>query len=53
MVGLPGAAGAAVSPGDAAAFALVAVLAGVVFWRGGFWVGLILLSLLIGMGLLL
>ena len=43
-------AGAAVSLGNAAAFLLVAVLAGAVFWRGRFpfWarVGLILLGLL-------
>ncbi len=53
MVGPPGAPGAAVSPGNAAAFVLVAVLTGVAFWYGYFWVGLILLALLIGMGLLL
>ncbi len=45
--------GATVSPGNAAVFVLVAVLTGVALWRGYFWVGLILLALLIGMGLLL
>ena len=51
--GLPVPAGAAVSPGNAAAFVLVAVLTGVAFWRGDSRVGPILLALLIGMGLLL
>jgi len=41
------------SLGDAAVLVLVAVLTGAAFWRGHFWVGLILLALLIGMGLLL
>ena len=59
--GLP--AGATVSPGNAAVFLLIAVLAGAVLWRGRFpfWarVGLVLLALLgmvlallSGMGLL-
>ena len=38
---------------NAAVFVLVAVLTGAAFWRGYFWVGLILLALLSGMGLLL
>ena len=46
-------AGAAVSLGNVAAFLLVAVLTGAAFWRGCFWVGLILIVLLSGMGLLL
>ena len=41
------------SLGKAAVLVLVAVLSGVVLWRGYFWVGLILLAVLIGMGLLL
>ena len=41
------------SLGNAAAFLFVAVLTGVALWRGYFWVGLILLALLSGMGLLL
>ena len=43
------------SPADAALFILilVAVLTGVAFWRRYFWVGLVLLALLSGMGLLL
>jgi fructose-specific component phosphotransferase system IIB-like protein len=41
------------SLGDVAAFLLVAVLTAAAFWRGHFWVGLILLALLSGMGLLL
>ncbi len=43
----------AMSLGDVAALLLVAVLTGAAFWRGHFWVGLILLALLSGMGLLL
>jgi hypothetical protein len=42
-----------VSLGNAAVLVLVAVLTGVVLWHGYFWVGLILLAVLIGMGLLL
>jgi hypothetical protein len=42
-----------VSLSTAAGFFLIAVLTGVAFWRGYFWVGLILLALLSGMGLLL
>ena len=38
--------------GNAAVFLLVAVLTGVALWRKYFWVGLILLALLSGMGLL-
>ena len=41
------------SLGDAAVLVLVGVLTGAAFWRGYFWVGLILLALLSGMGLLL
>ena len=41
------------SPGNAAVFLLIAVLTGVALWRRYFWVGLILLALLSGMGLLL
>jgi len=41
------------SLGNAAVFVLVAVLTWVAFWRGYFWVGLILLAALSGMGLLL
>ena len=41
------------SPGNTAVFLLVAVLTGVAPWRKYFWVGLILLALLSGMGLLL
>ena len=41
------------SPGNAAAFVLVAVLTGIAFLRGYFWVGLVLLALSSGMGLLL
>ncbi len=41
------------SLGNVAAFPLVAVLTGIAFWRRYFWVGLILLALLSGMGLLL
>ncbi len=41
------------SPGNAAIFVLVRILTWVAFWRGYFWVGLILLALLSGMGLLL
>ncbi len=41
------------SPGNAAAFVLVAVLTGVALWRRYFWVGLILLALSAAMGLLL
>ena len=53
MAGLPGVPEAAVSLGNAAVLLLLAVLAGAAFWRGYFWVGLILLALLSGMGLLL
>jgi hypothetical protein len=41
------------SLGNAAAFLLVAVLAGAALWRRYFWVGLILLALSSGVGLLL
>jgi hypothetical protein len=41
------------SPADAALFILVAVLTGAAFCRRYFWVGLVLLVLLCGMGLLL
>ncbi len=41
------------SLGNASVFLLVAVLTGAAFWRGYFWMGLILIVLLSGMGLLL
>ena len=39
--------------GATAVFLLIAVLTGAAFWRGHFWVGLVLLALLSGTGLLL
>ncbi len=38
---------------EAAVFLLVAILAGAALWRGYFWLGLILVAVLCGMGLLL
>jgi hypothetical protein len=43
----------AIGLGATAVFLLIAVLTGAAFWRRYFWVGLILLALLSGMGLLL